>query len=534
MILKLPEEEQKKAERRQLIRKGALLRRPLTGPLEASIILTYACNYRCIFCALESEAPAKKETISSDLLERLIRDLAALDTEQVSFTGGGEPMLYHQIDTAVELVRKNGMACSICTNASRLNEEQAKRYAELGVHLSVSINASDPETYAIIHPRTTPEDFKRITGLLHKFTDFARKFKTESHSFVSLNFVVHSENFHQIYKMYKLARYIGAHQIQFRLIQPRVVHRHLFLNDEQLKHVQEQIVKVEEEAASDPYFAVHVMEILRSASSGVSACDAETNLFCDSLYGSSPKAERVPCLEGYMATYIDSDGIVFPCCMRSVSINNHYMGDLHEQNFSEIWRGENYQKFRTEAFLVSADSQDPRENSCAYCPKASLFQRMIDEWGYANYLYYYDHALKEALSKPIPKVLPPKAFKVEFISHSLPTEAVAGSTIEVEVKFKNVSEYTWPSLAEPLGQAVGVGYHLLNRWGKMVKFDNNPRTYLNKELAPNEEAKLLVKIQLPERAGKYIVEFALIQEKVAWFEELGAKTLKVPIKVRRS
>lgn len=532
MILRLPEEEQKKAERRRLIRKGALLRKPLTGPLEASIILTYACNYRCIFCALESEAPAKKGAIAFELLKRLISDLAALNTEQVSFTGGGEPMLYNKIDEAVELVRKNNMACSICTNASLLNEERIKKYAELGVHLSVSINAADPETYPIIHPRTTSEDFVRITNLLRKFTELAHKLGTESHSFVSLNFVVHSKNFDQIYKMYQLSKHIGAHQIQFRLIQPRIVHKHLFLSDDQLKQVREQITRVEEEAKSDPYFAVHVMEILRSSSANVPACDTETNLFC-ATSEFNQKAERVPCLEGYIATYIDSDGIVFPCCMRSVSINNHYMGDLHEQNFFEIWQGENYQKFRTESFLVSVDSQDPRENSCAYCPKASLFQRIIDEWSYANYLYYYDHALKEALEKPIPRVLPPKAFKVEFISHTLPKEAIAGSTIEVDVEFKNTSEYVWTSLSEPLGQAVGIGYHLLDRWGKMLKFDNNPRSYLKDELAPNETAKLSLKIELPKKAGKYIIEFALIQEKVAWFEELGAKTLRVPIKVKR-
>jgi len=533
MILKLSEEENKKAERRRLIRKGALLHRPLTGPLEASIILTYACNYRCVFCALESEAPAKKGTITPAMLERLIRDLAALNTEQISFTGGGEPMLYHEIDRAVELVREKGMACSICTNASLLNEERARNYAKLGVHISVSINAADGETYATIHPRTRPEDFERITSLLSKFADFARKFGTESHSFLSLNFVIHSNNYNQVQKMYELARRVGARQIQFRLIQPRVAHSHLFLNEEQLRQVQDQITEVENEASRDPFFAVQVMEILRSASAEIPACDAETNLFCDSFVSDKPKAERVPCLEGYIATYIDSDGIAFPCCMRSVSINNHYMGDINEKSFIDIWRGENYQKFRTESFLVSVDSQDPRENSCAYCPKASFFQHIIDERGYANYLYYYDHALKEALSRPIPHTLPPKAFRVEFISHTLPKEVFSGSTIEVKVKFKNASEYDWPSLGEPLGQAVGIGYHLRDRYGKMIKFDNNPRAYLEKVLGPNEAVELPLKIQLPAKPGKYIVELAMLQEKVAWFEELGAKTLAVLIKVKR-
>jgi len=534
MVLDIPEAERKKAERRQLIRKGALLRRPLTGPLEASIILTYRCNYRCVFCALESEAPAKKGDISPDALKRLISDLAELNTEQVSFTGGGEPMLYKDIDKFVELTRKHDMACSICTNGSRLSEERIRRYAEMGVHLSISLNAADAETYTKIHPRTKPEDFDRITRLLGEFASLAKRLGTQAHSFSSLNFVIHSNNYRQITEMHKLARRIGACQIQFRLIQPREAHRHLFLDENRLKLAREQIAEVERDAASDPTYAVQVMGILRSSDAKIPSCNVEANLFCAPSPSQQTGREIVPCLEGYIATYVDSDGIVFPCCMRSVSINNHYMGDINEQRFTDIWHGENYRQFRTESFLVSADSQDPRENTCAYCPKATLFQHMVDEWSCGNYLYYYDAALKDALSRPIPNVLPPRAFAVEFTSHTLPAQGVAGDAIEAKVKIKNASQHVWPSVNEPFGQAVGIGYHLLDRWGKMVSFDNNPRTYLERELEPSCEAELTVKIQLPKKPGRYIVEFAMIQEKCAWFEELGAATLKVPIKVKRA
>ncbi len=534
MVLNIPDEDRRKAERRRLIRKGALMRRPLVGPLEASVILTYRCNYRCVFCALESEAPAKKADISPDALERLISDLAELNTEQVSFTGGGEPMLYRDIDRFIELTRKHGMACSICTNGSRLDEDRIRRYAEIGVHLSISLNAADADTYTVIHPRTKPEDFHRITRLLGEFVSLAEKLGTQAHSFVSLNFVIHSNNYHQIMEMHRLAREIGASQVQFRLIQPREAHRHLFLDEDQLAQAREQVRAVEKEAAGDARYAVQVMEILRSSEAGIPSCNVEANLFCEPSPGGERSGDSVPCLEGYIATYIDSDGIVFPCCMRSVSISNHYMGNINEQSFKEIWHGESYQKFRTESFLVSVDSHDPRENSCAYCPKATLFQVMVDEWSAGNYLYYYDAALKDALSRPIPRVLPPRAYAVKFISHTLPDQAVAGSVVEARVKFKNVSDYTWPALGEPLGQAVGIGYHLRDRWSRMISFDNNPRSYLERDLEPQGEAELTVKVKLPEKPGRYIVEFALLQEKCAWFEQLGAETLKVPIKVKRA
>jgi MoaA/NifB/PqqE/SkfB family radical SAM enzyme len=201
-----------KARRRYLVRRGVLLGRPLVGPLEAVVIPTYHCHYRCVFCALESEAPGKKPDMPTATLHRLIDDLAALDAEQVSYTGGGEPLLFPGIDDLVAHTREKGLAASICTNGERLTPERLERFARLGVHLSISLNAATPDLYAKIHPRTKPATFERIVEGLAEYVRLARRGGGDG-SFVSLNFVLMNLNFHEIGAMADLGRRIGASQI---------------------------------------------------------------------------------------------------------------------------------------------------------------------------------------------------------------------------------------------------------------------------------------------------------------------------------
>lgn len=532
----IPKSEQGKARRRYLVRKGVVLGRPLVGPLEVMVIPTYKCHYRCLFCALESEAPAKKPDISLELLHGLIDDLAAIDAEQISYTGGGEPLLYKGIDELVAHTREKGIAVSICTNGERLNAERIERFARLGVHLSISINAADEELYQKIHPGTKPGTFQRITENL---TEFVRIANTEGGegSFVSLNFVLMNVNFDQVGPMAKLGRKIGANQIQFRHIQPRPVHAHLRLDPDQLKRAQQSIRQVEEAYRDVDNFTIQVMEILRSKQVVVSVENSLPAAAGGRFTETAGDLERVGCLEGYIASYIDSDGIVFPCCMRSTSITNHWMGTLAESSFSEIWHSEAYRNFRRESFLIDPTTESDQENSCRFCPKAKQFVHLIDELAPGNYSHLY-RGLAEQLYSDLEvqrrkigddNLLTISGARVEYLQHDIPQSVGVSERFTANVVVRNSGDQTWPGVEHNC--AVGLGYHLLSRWKRMVRFDNNPRTYLEAPVEPGKQATLPLAIQAPSRPGRYFIELAMIQENVAWFESMGGQTLRIPLQV---
>ena len=70
-----------------------------------------------------------------------------------------------------------------------------------------------------------------------------------------------------------------------------------------------------------------------------------------------------------------------------------------------------------------------------------------------------------------------------------------------------------------------------SRYGRDIRFDNNPRSYLDHDLAPGGEVELPLSVEAPAKPGRYIIELAMIQERVAWFEQKGGGTLRVKVKV---
>jgi MoaA/NifB/PqqE/SkfB family radical SAM enzyme len=529
-----PRSELEKARRRHLVRQSALLQRPLTGPLEAGLILSYRCNHGCQFCALPLVAGGRGE-MAPALAEKAIDELAAADTEQVDFTGGGEPMMSDALPALVERVRARGLACSVCTNGSHLTAALVERWVRLGVHVAVSFNAADEATYRQVHRGAVAGDFDRILDHLRDFSARAAREGGEG-SFVSLNFVIHRANWRQVEAMADLTRSVGASQIQYRLIQPREEHRDLQLTDNELRQTREAVRRVETAAATEAAFTVQIAEALREAAAPSVPATLRPGVVPEAFHDDRT---RVPCLEGYVATYVDHDGTVFPCCMRSADIRSHYMGHLATTAFADIWHGAAYAAFRREAADLPAGGTGPAINGCAQCPKAKQFLYLIDEFAPGNYLDLVRRRARTLQAQQAERarrfqahvVLPAPSRRVTFVRSEMTPTVAPRAVLRATVTLRNDSERTWPAWDLAGEHAVGVGYHLLDARGRMVRFDNNPRTYLPRDLSPGETITVDVEIAAPEQPGDYLVRLAVVQERVAWFEQVeGARDL--PLCVR--
>lgn len=131
--------------------------------------------------------------------------------------------------------------------------------------------------------------------------------------------------------------------------------------------------------------------------------------------------------------------------------------------------------------------------------------------------------------------LPPTGYKVEWLSHQIPSEMQAGKEQMVTVTFKNAGIATWPSKGAD-GTAknqVFVAYHWLPAQGETPVMSEGQRTTLPRDIGPGETVTLNnVLVVAPKQADSYRLQVTLVQEMVAWFDMQGAKTLVVPVKVQ--
>ncbi len=135
-----------------------------------------------------------------------------------------------------------------------------------------------------------------------------------------------------------------------------------------------------------------------------------------------------------------------------------------------------------------------------------------------------------------PAPLPDSAFKVEWGAATIPPSLKPGEKVVVSVTFKNASTQTWPDSKTAGGKPPGSGaVRLSYRWwppSSPLATPYTVRADLTTPLKPGASATLPIAVIAPNAPGDYRLQFDLVDELVAWFEEKGASKLIEPVAVR--
>ena len=126
---------------------------------------------------------------------------------------------------------------------------------------------------------------------------------------------------------------------------------------------------------------------------------------------------------------------------------------------------------------------------------------------------------------------PLSSYKVEWVNNQIPTEMEAGKDYKVTVTLKNTSEVTWPWTLNGRGR-VHISYHWLPTDGDKPIVWDGVRSGLPHDIAPGETFTTNeVQVVAPQTPGFYRLQLTLVHENVGWFEQKGASTLIVPVKI---
>ena len=71
----------------------------------------------------------------------------------------------------------------------------------------------------------------------------------------------------------------------------------------------------------------------------------------------------IPCYYGWLASRVEVDGLVYPCCRCFEPL-----GNVSKNSFSEIWNGVAYRRFRKEAFNINKRKSSVNGCECYGCP----------------------------------------------------------------------------------------------------------------------------------------------------------------------
>jgi hypothetical protein len=148
-----------------------------------------------------------------------------------------------------------------------------------------------------------------------------------------------------------------------------------------------------------------------------------------------------------------------------------------------------------------------------------------------QYLIYWN-PLHGRLLPPPASIKPLVAPRAE-LSARPPATWTAGSEIAVAVEVRNRGAAGWSSLGS-LSQGGSYRVALAYRWFDAAgrpAIAEGKRTLLPYDLPSGATARVAQQITAPDRPGRYRLCLTLVQENVAWFDQLGAGAASFPVEV---
>lgn len=272
-------------------------------PISISIEPTTACNLRCPECPSGLRSFTRPTGMLDPVLYRRVIDELAPTLTYLTFYFQGEPFLHSGFLDMVGYASSRKIYTSTSTNAHFLNEETALRTVRSGLdRLIISIDGTTQEAY----------ESYRIGGSLTKVLAgtrniIAAKGQMKSRTpHVVFQFLVVGPNEHQIPDVYRLAKELGVDQVVFKTAQI-----YDYANGSSLIPKQERFSRYKKN--SDGTWSIK-------------------NQLSDH------------CWKMWHSCVVTWNGNVVPCCFDK---DGHFvLGNLSTNSFSEIWRGEGYQRFR--------------------------------------------------------------------------------------------------------------------------------------------------------------------------------------------
>ena len=291
-----------------------------SNPLSLVCDLTHRCPLHCVYCSNPRDLAARSCELSTETWTSVFRQAAELGVLQADFTGG-EPLARTDIVELVRTARLAGLYVSLITSGLPLDEAKLDALIAAGLdHFQLSFQGSNEQIAEEISNTKTHTQKLRVLGWLK-----SRRVA------VTLNFVLHRRNLHQMDEMLAIAESSSATRIEFANVQ---YYGWAFANRERLLPTRGQLDEFLTKVKS-------AEEHLRGK--------IRVEYVVPDYYAKYPK----PCMGGWgrKVMLITPSGDALPCHAAAVIPGLHFE-NVKEKPLREIWESSAaFEKFRGEFWM---------------------------------------------------------------------------------------------------------------------------------------------------------------------------------------
>jgi hypothetical protein len=122
---------------------------------------------------------------------------------------------------------------------------------------------------------------------------------------------------------------------------------------------------------------------------------------------------------------------------------------------------------------------------------------------------------------------PVRDFKAAIDVPDPPSAMAAAQRVALRVDIANLGGDAWPSLGE---RSVRVSYHWIDAEG-VVAVQDGERTHLPHDVAPGSRVSMWATVVAPADPGRYRLQLSLVQESIAWLEQLGGTPCELAVTI---
>jgi MoaA/NifB/PqqE/SkfB family radical SAM enzyme len=192
---------------------NALATGRVVAPVHIRVKPTNKCNHHCWYCCYRSndlalgEEMREQDSIPAEKMIELAHEFVEMGVKAVTFSGGGEPLLYKPLIEVIDILAAGGIRIAALTNGSNLKGRVADSFAEHGTWIRISMDAWDDASYEKSRG-AKPHDFSDLIENIRAFT--AR----DTRCVLGVSFIVGHDNHQHIAELCTLLKDCGVNHVK--------------------------------------------------------------------------------------------------------------------------------------------------------------------------------------------------------------------------------------------------------------------------------------------------------------------------------